>query len=269
MRQGIAEPTNVWYNADMEGGGKYGMEYANAARFLKSYNRIENQLKILYNARPTQNFTDLVKRCTDRNLTVRRYENELVDYGKLRNAIVHHSGESGEMFIANPCDEVVETIEYIERQLCNPPLVTDVFKVKKVATVFSDKPLLTAVEKFAESHQKTILVYDHGKMAGLINCYCLYQAIADCVKCGGNASEYLKNTLCGDVIDEKQLEKYLILDKSATVFDVFEAFEKNKALFAVIITENGVVGEKAILLITPSDFPIINRYLESTSTKSF
>ena len=52
------------------------MEYENAARFLKSYNHIENQLKILYNARPTQNFTDLVKRCTDLNITVRRYENE-------------------------------------------------------------------------------------------------------------------------------------------------------------------------------------------------
>ena len=67
------------------------MEYANAEKFLKSYNRIESQLKILYGGRATQNFTDLVKRCTDLNMTVRRYENELIDYGKLRNAIVHLS----------------------------------------------------------------------------------------------------------------------------------------------------------------------------------
>lgn len=40
------------------------MDYGNAARFLKSYNKIESQLKLLYNERPTQNFTDLVKRCT-------------------------------------------------------------------------------------------------------------------------------------------------------------------------------------------------------------
>ena len=91
------------------------MDYANAARFLKSYNKIESQLKILYNERPTQNFTDLVKRCSDRNITVRRYENELVDYGKLRNAIVHRAGAAGELFIANPSDEVVVNIEYIEK----------------------------------------------------------------------------------------------------------------------------------------------------------
>lgn len=55
------------------------MANENAERFLRSYNRIETQLKILYNAKPTQNFTDLVKRCSDLNITVRRYENELID----------------------------------------------------------------------------------------------------------------------------------------------------------------------------------------------
>ena len=94
------------------------MEYGNAARFLKSYNNIESRLKILYSARPTQNFTDLVKRCTDLNITVRRYENELVDYGKLRNAIVHQS--TGE-YIAVPCDGAVNKISRIEKLLCAPP----------------------------------------------------------------------------------------------------------------------------------------------------
>ena len=117
------------------------MEYGNAARFLKSYNNIESRLKILYSARPTQNFTDLVKRCTDLNITVRRYENELVDYGKLRNAIVHRTA-GGELFIANPCDEVVDTIESIEKQICDPPRITDALKVKKLASVLDRKSVV-------------------------------------------------------------------------------------------------------------------------------
>lgn len=107
------------------------MEYANAEKFLKSYNRIESQLKILYGGRATQNFTDLVKRCTDLNMTVRRYENELIDYGKLRNAIVHRATDSEEVFIANPCDNVVENIAFIEKQLCHPPRITEAIKEKK------------------------------------------------------------------------------------------------------------------------------------------
>ena len=96
------------------------MANENANRFLRSYNKIEAQLKLLYGGKATQNFTDLVKRCTDVNITVRRYESELVDYGKLRNAIVHRTAAGTDLFIANPTDEATQNIEYIERQLCRP-----------------------------------------------------------------------------------------------------------------------------------------------------
>ena len=244
------------------------MDYDNAARFLKSYNKIESQLKALYNERPTQNFTDLVKRCTDRNITVRRYENELVDYGKLRNAIVHRA-VGGELFIANPCDEVVANIEYIEKQLCNPPKVTDVFKNKKLSVVFADKPLLEAVKILAGTEKKSLLVYDHGTMKGVINSYYLYGKIAECADAGASVTAFLTETACGDIVDDKLLEKYRLFGSDATVFDVFEAFETAKDIYAVIVTENGVVGEKVLAMLTPSDFPAINRYLENFNAKSF
>ena len=245
------------------------MDYANAARFLKSYNRIESQLKILYSERPTQTFTDLVKRCSDRNITVRRYENELVDYGKLRNAIVHRAGAADEMFIANPSDEVVENIEYIERQLCRPPLVTDVFRARKLSAVFADKPLLTAVQAFADTEKKTLVVYDHGKMAGVLNSYSLYRLIAERAAAGEDVTAFLTGTSCGDVLDGALLAKYVLLSGDATVFEVFEAFETRKDIYAVIVTEHGVPGEKVLALLTPSDFPAINRYLESYNAKTF
>ena len=243
------------------------MKYANAERFLKSYNKIESQLKLLYGGQPTQAFTDLVKRCSDRNITVRRYENELIDYGKLRNAIVHRAGGE-ELFIANPSDDVVDTLEYIERQLCRPPLVTDVFKCKKISAVFADKPLLTAVQTFGSSEKKTLVVYDHGNMVGVLNSYYLYRLLAEQAQKGENLTAYLQNTPCGAVLDAALLSRYALFDAAATVFDVFEAFEKRKDLYAVIVTEHGIVGEKVLLLLTPSDFPAINRYLEAYNAKT-
>ena len=71
------------------------------------------------------------------------------------------------------------------------------------------------------------------------------------------------------MLDETLLQRYCLFDVTATVFDVFEAFEKRKDLIAVIVTENGVEGEKVRLLLTPSDFPAINRYLESYNAKTF
>ena len=250
------------------GRGKGIMEYANAAKFLRSYNKIESQLKMLYSMKPTQNFTDLVKRCTDLNITVRRYENELVDYGKLRNAIVHHTGER-ELFIANPSDDVVENIEYIERQLCDPPAVTEAFKVKKTSIVYADKPLLTAVQTFAESEKKTLVVYDHGTMKGVLNSYYVFRLIAERAAAGEDVTAYLRETKCGEVLSDALLDRYCLMDKTATVFDVFAAFERRKDIYAVIVTENGKIGEKVLLLLTPSDFPVINRYLETFNAKAY
>lgn len=244
------------------------MDYANAAKFLKSYNKIESQLKMLYSMKPTQNFTDLVKRCTDLNITVRRYEKELVDYGKLRNAIVHRAA-GGDLFIANPSDDVVENIEYIEKQLCNPPTVTEAFKVKKTSIVYADKPLLTAVQTFCESEKKTVVVYDHGTMKGVLNSYYVFRLIAERAAAGEDVTAYLRETKCGDVLSEELLDKYCLVDKTATVFDVFSAFEHHKGIYAVIVTENGKIGEKVLLLLTPSDFPAINRYLETFNAKAF
>ena len=243
------------------------MKYANAERFLKSYNKIESQLKLLYGGPPTQAFTDLVKRCSDRNITVRRYENELIDYGKLRNAIVHRAGGE-ELFIANPSDDVVDTLEYIERQLCRPPLVIDVFKCKKISAVFADKPLLTAVQTFGSSEKKTLVVYDHGNMVGVLNSYYLFRLLYSRAAAGEDLTKYLQSTPCGAVLDEALLARYALFDAAATVFDVFEAFEKRKDLYAVIVTEHGIVGEKVLLLLTPSDFPAINRYLEAYNAKT-
>ena len=239
------------------------MANENAWRFLKSYNNIESNLKQLYHAKPTQNFTDLIKRCSDLNLTVRRYESELIDYGKLRNAIVHRQAGVGDVVIANPCDDVVKQIEYIDMMICKPPKILEVIKVKKIVSVFADSPLLNALDAFAECWQKTLIVYDHGTMLGFINCYALYATIAEKVKNGEDVTAYLSDTKCGDALFDHELDRYMLLSISATVVDVFAAFEQNKNLIAVIITESGQMGEKALTMVTPADFPRINKYLET------
>ena len=246
------------------------MDISNAARFLQSYNRIEAQLKLLHNARSAMNFTDLVKKCSDEDITVRRYAAELIDYGKLRNAIVHRAaGSADETVIAVPCDDVVETIEFIEALLCRPPRLIDAIKVKKIASVFADKPIVTAVETFREYKQKTLIVYDHGTMVGVINSYGLYAEIENRIREHADLPAFFLHTLCREIVHESEMEKYRIMSADATVFEVFVAFEEKKDLLAVIVTENGVFGEKALSIVTPSDFPRINRFLESYNAKPF
>ncbi len=246
------------------------MDISNASRFLQSYNRIESQLKLLHGAKAAMNFTDLVKKCSDQDITVRRYAAELIDYGKLRNAIVHRtSGSADETVIAVPCDDVVQNMEYIEALLCCPPRLIDAIKVKKIASVFADKPVLSAVETFRENKQKTLIVYDHGTMIGVINCYGLYAEIERRILENSDLHAFFTQTECRAIVHSSDMEKYCILSQDTTVFDVFVAFENRKDLVAVIVTENGVFGEKVLSIVTPSDFPRINRFLETYNAKPF
>ena len=243
------------------------MDKRNATLFLNSYNKIDAQLRELYGFKPSQSFTDVVRRSAEKNTVVRKYETELVDYARLRNAIVHQSTDG--QIIAVPCDEVVEQIEFIEKLLCHPPGIMDAIKVKKIASVFADKPLITAVDAFAENWQKTLIVYDHGRMCGVLNSYGLYRILGERVRAGENVTQFLLTALCRDVLDENELAKYRLVGRSSTVFEIFKAFEERKGLLAVIVTENGQLGEKAINIITPSDFPRINHYLETYNVKPF
>ena len=86
---------------------------------------------------------------------------------------------------------------------------------------------------------------------------------------GEDLNEFLTRTPCGSIVGEEILARYKIVPEDATVFDVFKAFEEKKDLLAVIVTEPGVQGEKALTIVTPADFPRINRYLETYNVKPF
>ena len=61
------------------------------ARFLDAYNAIDKALRAQYNYKTTISFSDLIRRCADLNHVVRGHENDLINFARLRNAIVHSS----------------------------------------------------------------------------------------------------------------------------------------------------------------------------------
>ncbi|MBO4988782.1 MAG: CBS domain-containing protein [Clostridia bacterium] len=235
------------------------MNRENAVRFIHSYNRIESYLRGRYNVKASQSFTDLVKRCSDLNITIRRYQDVLIDYGKLRNAIVHK--DTNDNFIAYPSDEVVARIEKIEKELCSPPPVLQVLNNKKIIYVYADSTIKTAILTFSEYKLRTLPVYDHGKMVGAINVRKLVACIGRAIEEGWDINEYILKKHCEDVISGDDLRAYTFLPKDASIVDCFTAFEK-KSILAVFVTETGQIGEKVLTMVTTSDFPLLNKYME-------
>ena len=233
----------------------------NATVFITSYNRIEQQLRALYNFRGGQSFTDIVRQSADKNEAVRRYENDLVEYARLRNAIVHQS--VGEAVIAVPCDEVVEKILRIERLICTPPTIGQTLPDKQVTSLDAQISLRRAVQLIAKTGYSNLPVYRGKRMVGIVNNRCLIAALGAVLHSGRSVDAFLSETAVEDVLSESDLFTYYrYLGKNDTLQEVLAAFENNKKLLAVCVSERGKVGERIVNFITPADLPRIGKLLE-------
>lgn len=139
----------------------------NARRFINSYNKIDSKMRALYNFKPSQSFSDMVRRSAQENSVIRKFEDELMDYARLRNAIVHQSMD-GEI-IAVPCDSVVEKIEYIEKLLYAPPTIGETMPDKRIVSVDEQMSVKQVLLLVARTNYSNLPVYGGKVMAGIVN----------------------------------------------------------------------------------------------------
>ena len=83
---------------------------SNADRFISAYNSIDYSLRTIYGFKRSISYADLIRKTVPMNSVVRKYEDELIDYGRLRNSIVHKTNPN--YVIAEPHDEVVDEFDF-------------------------------------------------------------------------------------------------------------------------------------------------------------
>lgn len=237
------------------------MELKNATEFIDSYNKIDSQLRELYGFKPSQPFTDIVRRSAEKNAVVRKYENELADYARLRNAIVHQSTDG--RIIAVPCDDVVKNIRLIERLLCSPPTVGETLPDKRIVSIEAELSLRQAVMLMARTGYSNLPVYRGNRMIGIVNNRRILRELGDVLAHGRSADAWLSETPAAAVLAETDLFVYYrYVGKKDSLQEVADAFGENRKLLAVCVSENGREGERIVNFITAADLPRINEIME-------
>ena len=227
------------------------MDTRNATEFIASYNKIDAQLRELYGFKPSQPFTDVVRRSAEKNAIVRRYENELADYARLRNAIVHQSTDG--RIIAVPCDDVVESIQLIERLLCSPPTVGETLQDKRIVSIEAEISLKQAVMLMARTGYSNIPVYRGKRMIGIANNRRILRELGGVLARGLSADAWLGGTAVSDILSESDLFVYYkYIGKKDSLQEIVDAFEENRKLLAVCVVN----------FITAADLPHLNKLLE-------
>ncbi len=226
----------------------------NSQRFIDAYNAVDKALHTRFGLKPSMSFTDCVRRAAAVNAVIRKFEDELLDYARLRNAIVHKSNSA--MTIAEPHDDVTERFEHIKELVVTPPSVSSV--CHRAETIRADAPLIDAVRLMTGRGYSNLPVVDGNAIVGLLTNKCITRFVAAHLD-GVDAA--LRGAKAKDALD-KNAEYYDIMS-DVPVDDILAAFEKNRKLSMIIITKNGRPDSEILGLVTVSDLVIVTKMLDA------
>lgn len=232
----------------------------NAYRFISAYNRLDQGLRDIYSIKRTLNFADMIRKVASVNTVVAKFEEDLIDYGRLRNAIVHKSGDE---IIAEPNIEVVEKLEKIARIINTPPKVIDCIKPRRVFTACGDTPLKEVIREMKKDGYSVVPVYISQTLVGVINRKMVVEGIGKFIEENRDIDKAIEEPVaqCLDIFNETN--HYEVAPTSITVENLLYMFQQNRKLSSVILTDNGNFNEPAKAVLVSADLIDLNTILDN------
>lgn len=237
-------------------------EKSNAVRFIDAYNKIDYSLRVQNNYKRSMSFSDMIRKAVVVNHIVRKYEDDLIDFGRLRNAIIHKSNDK--FLIAEPHIDVVEKMEKIAKLVATPPKVIETNCVHDVFTVSYDVTIMSIIEIMAQTSYSNIPVFKEGVLIGVANGQKIIDAFGKFVLAGGDADEFLNKKTIEEIVSIPTSTKYFeVVSVDISVEEIMNLFFTNRKLLCVILTKYGRMGETPVGIITASDYMELNKILEN------
>jgi len=233
----------------------------NAQRFITAYNSIDYSLRTIYDFKRSMSFSDVVRRSVVLNSVVRKYEEDLIDFGRLRNAIIHNG--NNKFIIAEPHDDIVEKIERLAYLISEPPKAIDRVGNKEVITIEREMKIKPAIELIARSGYSNLPVYDADKLIGVLNGRKLINVLGKKMMEGASVDEFVENVSVGEIVAEMGDDYYYMLsDEELTIDEAMNCFENNRKLLIILITKDGKENGKPIKIISSADIIDMKKILD-------
>ena len=226
------------------------MEKSLGERFIFAYNKLDQGLRGIYNIKASLGFGEIIRKVAPINSIIKKYEDDLIEYGRLRNAIVHAAGDT---LIAEPNEDVVEKLEQIARIVTTPPRVLDSISKRKVYSVDGNTPLASVCEQMFNSGYSIVPVYIKNTLVGVINRKMIVDSIGASIKAGVSVDNLLKEPVATALDVLNITNHYEVAPSSITIDSAIFMFQQNRKLSTVVITKNGNYSEEPIAVIVTSD----------------
>lgn len=234
----------------------------NAERFIAAYNQIDYALRTIYGFKRSISYADLIRKTVPMNSVVRKYEDELIDYGRLRNSIVHKTNPN--YVIAEPHIEVVEDFEKIAKIITTPPLALEKVCKHQVLICNGEKTLKELIGMMSRTGYKNIPVYSGNTLEGVAIGLNILENLGDKVNAGENIENYITHTKVIDILSTIEDTKYFrVCDKHLTIETALNNFYLNRKLQIILITEHGRLDERPLGVVTIADILDMNAIIEN------
>lgn len=235
-------------------------ENVNAKRFIKAYNRLDQGIRDIYSIKRSLTYSDMIRRVATVNTVVSKFEEDLIDYGRLRNAIVHKSDDE---IIAEPNTAVVEKLEKIARLINTPPKVMECLKPRSVYSVDGDTSLKDVILEIGKNGYSIVPVYISKTLVGVINRKMIVDTFAKIVIQKKDLDEAIAEPVskCIDIFNETN--HYEVAPANITVENIIYMFSQNRKLSSVILTENGNYNEPPKAVVVNADIIDLNKILDN------
>lgn len=235
---------------------------SNARRFIDAYNKIDHSLRAQYNLKRGQTYSDVIRRCSSLNSIVRKFEDALIDYGRLRNAIIHKGDDN--LIIAEPHLSAVEHFEKLCELICTPPFAINSVGRNNVLTVANDVSLKDVIALMSKTGFSNIPVYNENTLTGVANGQKIMNFIGEKINRKANIDKVLAETKIDEVVHPSASEMYYTLaGEKLTIEEALNMFYNNRKLLVIIITKTGDYAEPALGIISVTDIIDLNAILDT------
>ena len=232
-----------------------------ADRFFAAYNQIDYSLRTIYDFKRSMSFSDIIRRSVVLNSVVRKYEEDLIDFGRLRNAIIHNG--NSKYTIAEPHDDVVMKIERLAELISEPPVAIDRVGNKEVITINSEMNIALAMELMSRTGYSNLPTYDGEKLIGILNGRKLINILGQKVGEKINLQDFIDKTTVGEIMESMGDDYYFMLaDEDLTIDSAMNYFENNRKLLIILITKNGRDNGKPLCIISSADIIDMKKILD-------
>jgi predicted transcriptional regulator len=235
--------------------------------FITLCNRLNDLLVDTFHLSKHTTLGQAIRQTRYKDPMIKRFYEDLIDYADLRNVLVHNKQHN--VYLAEPNQEVIETLMHVIRVIENPKKVKDYF-VSEVKTLSSEMTLLEVMHMIKVTRYSHYPVYENQTCIGILTDNGIVHFLAD-----NHISHHqykdvqVKQLLASD--EHSQAFKYVSKEQVAyTLLEELESHEHALKVFLVLNQMTDQTRKSLVGMILPKDmFKVVKDMLmlkEQTSS---